>query len=219
MKLKSLQLTAATLVSSMILVACGTDGDIDEPALTTATPSSAAENETIEANSLASAADSAPAESDTRAASIDKDTADGEYSTEPTEQFGGSYGKLRTTDIRVGSHDDFDRLVFEFTGQGDPQYHVGYNDDPRQQASGFPIGAPGNAKLEINIHGTAGDMAPDAKYAGMKELGLASGSILEVVNGGTFEADSQYVVGLDSRRPYKVTVLHEPTRLVVDFKK
>lgn len=157
------------------------------------------------------------ATSDTRVAAMDKQPDNDGFSTDPTEKFGESYGELRTTDIRVGSHAGFDRLVFEFEGTGDPQYHVGYNDDPRQQASGYPLEVPGEAKLELMIHGTSLDMSPDAKYAATKELGLASGNIVEVYNGGTFEADSQYIVGLKNKRPYKVQILHEPTRLIVDF--
>lgn len=218
MKLRSLQLTAASLAAGVTLAACGANGNVSEPAMTAkAPPSSTGMQQSPESSSAGTTTPSSG--NDTRAAAVDEQPAGGEYSTEPTEEFGGSYGELRTTDIRVGSHDGFDRLVFEFTGHGDPQYHIGYNDDPRQQASGFPLDVPGNAKLELMIHGAAGDMSTDAKYAATKELGLASGNIVEVYNGGTFEADSQYIVGLNSERPYKVAVLHEPTRLVVDFQK
>ena len=60
-------------------------------------------------------------------------------------------------------------------------------------------------------------MSPDAKYKPNTNLSLTSGNIVDVYNGGAFEATSQYVVGLKSERPYKVEILHEPTRLVVDF--
>lgn len=221
MKLKSLRATTVTLVAGVAftaLAACGSDDNVAEPAMTANAPaSSTGEQQVIESSSPGTA--TPPPSNDTRAAAVDEQLTDGEYSTGPTEEFGGSYGELRTTDIRVGSHDNYDRLVFEFAGHGEPQYHAGYNDDPRQQASGFPLEVPGNAKLELMIHGTAGDMSADAKYAATKELGLASGNIVEVYNGGTFEADSQYIVGIDTKRPYKVSVLHEPTRLVVDFQK
>lgn len=203
----------AAAAASFVLAGCD-DDTVPQPPMST---SSAAQAETATVTETTSAADSSGSDSATRPASMAATHGADGFSTAPTEQFGDAYGELRTTDIRVGTHESHDRLVFEFAGTGDPQYHIGYNDDPRQQASGFPLEVPGNAKLEINIHGTSGDMSVDAKYAGKKELGLASGNIVEVVNGGTFEADSQYVVGLKSERPYKVQVLHEPTRLVVDF--
>ena len=77
---------------------------------------------------------------------------------------------------------------------------------------------PGAANLEMIVHGTALDMTPDPEYAPNSNLGLAAGNIVDVYNGGSFEATSQYVVGLNSERPYKVEILHEPTRLVVDFR-
>ena len=209
MKLQPHKLTTVLVAAAagLALTACG--ASISEPSMTTQPSASEASDSSTEATPVQD-------EATTKAASIDEKPK-GEFSTEPTEKFGEAYGELRTTDIRVGSHDGFDRLVFEFEGTGDPQYHIGYNDDPRQQASGFPLEVPGNAKLEINIHGTSGDMSADAKYAGKKELGPASGNIVDVINGGSFEADSQYVVGLINERPYQVQVLHEPTRLVVDF--
>ena len=209
MKLQPHKLTTVLVAAAagLALTACG--ASISEPSMTTQPSASEASDSSTETTPVQD-------EATTKAASIEEKPK-GEYSTEPTEKFGEAYGELRTTDIRVGSHDGFDRLVFEFEGTGDPQYHIGYNDDPRQQASGFPLEVPGNAKLEINIHGTSGDMSADAKYAGKKELGLASGNIVDVINGGSFEADSQYVVGLINERPYQVQVLHEPTRLVIDF--
>ena len=209
MKLQPHKLTTVLVAAAagLALTACG--ASISEPSMTTQPSASEASDSSTETTPVQD-------EATTKAASIEEKPK-GEYSTEPTEKFGEAYGELRTTDIRVGSHDGFDRLVFEFEGTGDPQYHIGYNDDPRQQASGFPLEVPGNAKLEINIHGTSGDMSAAAKYAGKKELGLASGNIVDIINGGSFEADSQYVVGLINERPYQVQVLHEPTRLVVDF--
>ena len=44
----------------------------------------------------------------------------------------------------------------------------------------------------------------------------AGGVVTQVLSGGTFEARSQFVIGLDGRHPYSVQVLNEPTRLVID---
>lgn len=212
MKLKNLFATTATVIAgSFALAACGAGPD--EPSLTTQpTTGTSTATETV-----------TPTEDTKRAAasSIDADpVAGGEFNTEPTEKFGESGpAELKTTDIRVGSHDGYDRLVIEFEGTGTPEFHAGYSDDPRQQASGNPLDVPGAAPFELVVHGTSLDMSMDAKYAGQTDLGLASGSISSVVNGGTFEANSQYFVGLDSQRPYKVTALENPTRLVVDFQK
>ena len=213
MKLKSLQLTAVIVASGLALAGCAGE-NVAEPALTAQKPEA-----TTEAQEQTETTTSEAPETDgeTRQAAMDTAPAADGFSTEPTEKFGDGHGELRTTDIRVGSHDGFDRLVIEFEGTGDPSYHIGYNDDPRQDGSGFPIDAPGDAKLEMFVHGTSLDMSTDAKYAPNTNLGLATGNIVDVHNGGVFEGASQYVVGLNSELPYKVEILHEPTRLVVDF--
>ena len=212
MKLKSLQSTAVILASGLVLASCSGE-NVSEPALSAQTPNATTTEAEKQTETTTSEADS-----ETRRAAMDTaPDADG-FSTEPTEKFGDGYGELRTTDIRVGSHDGFDRLVIEFEGTGEPRYHIGYTDDPRQDGSGFPIDVPGAANLEMIVHGTAPDMSLDAEYEPNTNLGLAAGNIVDVYNGGSFEATSQYVVGLNSERPYKVEILHEPTRLVVDFR-
>lgn len=121
--------------------------------------------------------------------------------------------------MRIGSHDDFDRIVFEFTGEGVPGYWVRYEDMPTQQGSGRPITVAGAHKLAIDVRGTgypfdfdmddypSGPVRPDDTDA-----------IAEVVGAGTFEGSSQYVVGIDGeRRPFKVFQVNNPTRLIIDI--
>lgn len=217
MKLTPLQKTAAPAIAviaaaGLALTACSTGDDVAEPAMTT-------EAEAEVSTTTATATETVERQMDTLAAVDKQPAAAGGYSTEPTQQFGGALARLRTTDIRVGTHDAYDRLVFEFAGDGTPEFHAGYSDEPRQMASGYPVDVPGAAKFELTIHGTSLDQSSDAKYAGKFDLGLASGAIVSVVNAGTFEADSQYFVGLNAQRPYKVSLLQNPTRLVVDFQK
>ena len=50
-------------------------------------------------------------------------------------------------------------------------------------------------------------------------MDLASGNIQGVTHGGVFEADTQYIVGLDKQRPFNLYVLENPARVVVDFQK
>lgn len=128
--------------------------------------------------------------------------------------------KQRIEDIRAGAHDDVDRLVIEFSGTGRPGVIAGYDDDPRQQASGYPLVPAGNAYFGMIIQGVPLSQVwdgPEVEKANSD--GVAAGSILQVKNGGIFEADAQYVVGLDAKRPYHLYFLDHPTRLVVDFQK
>ena len=131
MKLKSLQLTAVIVASGLALAGCAGE-NVAEPALTAQTPDATTEAQEQTETTTSEAPET---DTETRQAAMDTAAADG-FSTEPTEQFGEGHGELRTTDIRVGSHDGFDRLVIEFEGTGDPSYYITYNDDPRQDGSG-----------------------------------------------------------------------------------
>ena len=143
----------------------------------------------------------------------------GDYSTQAAEATPGDGSYLGIKDVRIGSHDDFDRIVFEFTGEGVPGYWVRYEDMPTQQGSGRPITVAGAHKLAIDVRGTgypfdfdmddypSGPVRPDDTDA-----------IAEVVGAGTFEGSSQYVVGIDGeRRPFKVFQVNNPTRLIIDI--
>lgn len=139
----------------------------------------------------------------------------GDVATQP-----GGPAELVIQDVRAGSHDGYDRVVFEFSGTGTPWFRAGYNPEPRQLASGHPLDVPGGAFLEINIHGTPMMLESQrADLMGVGPVGVAAGGVVDVVHGGVFEADSQYVIGLDRERPYNAYVLENPTRVVVDFQK
>lgn len=128
--------------------------------------------------------------------------------------------ELVIEDVRAGSHDGFDRVVFEYSGPGKPGVIAGYNPDPRQQASGYPLDVPGNAYLEIMIQGTPMMMmSPREDLIPTGPVGVAAGGVTSVVHGGVFEADTQYIIGLDRERPYQVYIMENPTRVVVEFQK
>lgn len=152
--------------------------------------------------------------------SLDNDASpSGEYSQSPAEAKSKSGSYLGIEDVRIGSHGDYDRIVFEFTGDGSPGYFIRYEDIPTQQGSGKPISVSGAQKLAIDISGMgypfdfnmedfpSGPVHPNDTAA-----------IQEVVGAGTFEGATQYVVGLkNDRRPFKAFVLQNPTRLVIDI--
>ncbi|HCD3016317.1 AMIN-like domain-containing (lipo)protein [Corynebacterium striatum] len=127
--------------------------------------------------------------------------------------------KLVVTDVRVGKHDGFERVVFEFTGDGSPGWFIDYDDKPTQQGSGNPITYKGSTALNVNIDGTVYpfemDM-PDPHIGTTEGTSESGGFITQVISSGTFEGRSQFVVGMNTRHPYSVQVLRGPTRLVID---
>ncbi|MCT1491580.1 hypothetical protein M3G47_00110 [Corynebacterium sanguinis] len=149
---------------------------------------------------------------------VEETTSMGPFGTDRVQAYPAPGTELVISDVRVGSHDDFDRVVFEFSGTGTPGYVAGYTPEPLQQASGYPIEVNGQAYLEVMIQGTPMAMlSPNDALIETGPMDLAAGNIQGVTHGGVFEADTQYIVGLDKQRPFNLYVLENPARVVVDF--
>lgn len=129
-------------------------------------------------------------------------------------------GSLLAHDFRVGVHDDFYRVVIEFVGQGDPGWHVGWVDEGVGIASGHPLNIPQGNVLDVMIHGAGwpiGEGAPELYYNGPAGKRLDE-NILAWFD-DSFEADTHIAISSDKRRDFRVFLLEEPKRLVIDLKK
>ena len=194
----------SVLAVAALLTACGAGSEVTESSITTTTsPNTVAEtttSATSPSESTVSAA-AAPAHSAVLSA----------YA--PTE----GAATLTLEDVRVGSHETYDRVVFEFSGSGLPGYRIEYSDQALQQASGHELPVAGDAILEVLVEGTPMDRLPsNSELVPAGPYQLATGNIAGITNGGTFENQSQFFIGLDQQRPFEVTVMDNPTRLVID---
>lgn len=124
--------------------------------------------------------------------------------------------QLLVTEVRTGSHAGFDRIVFEFEGDGDPGWFIDYTETASQLGSGKQVPYTGTVALNVNIDGTVypNDLGLDDPKLGTTE---GSGNITEVISAGMFEGRSQFIVGLTAAYPYSVEVLEDPKRLVIDI--
>lgn len=210
------------LLVPLALTACGESA-------TTAGPTVTETNETTVVSTTSVAAPttvSASASGNSTVKFADDMETQGAFSTEEV-RVPPQGGELVIQDVRAGSHDGYDRVVFEFSGPGKPGFIAGYNPEPRQQASGYEVEVPGQAYLELIIQGTPmGQMSEREDLVGVGPVRVApggglvgAGNVAGVVHGGVFEADTQYFIGLDSARPFNVYALENPTRVVVDFKR
>ncbi|WP_133063991.1 AMIN-like domain-containing (lipo)protein [Corynebacterium hadale] len=213
---------SAALACTLALTACSPESSDEAPTPSSAaTPTSAAEvasSERPEGDAGASVSAVPETQAETRAQKLSAASDDGQFSTEQVRVTQPQPADLQLQDVRAGSHGDIDRVVFEYAGTGLPSYVAGYVDTPRQQASGNVMEVPGAAHLEVNVQGTAGDMMrTDAPITAMGSKGVAAGNIADVYLGSIFEADSQFFIGLDGQRGYKIYTLENPTRVVVDI--
>ena len=127
-------------------------------------------------------------------------------------------GDLTPTNVRVGAHDGFTRVVIDLEGDGEPGWFTTYTESPTQQASGYPVEAEGNAFLDVGIEGTPWPSTPELEQRHIKPgVTPGSGVVSEVVYTSSFESQSQFIIGLQKRTSYSVTFLEDPKRLVLDF--
>ena len=215
---------AALAAAALTVAGCGADtgetGSSSEPE--TASTTTSAASSTAPASTSASSEDTT--EADTRDVSAAAAPAGGPsaspFTLEDTHLQHPGNRELQIEDVRAGSHEGVDRVVVELSGAGTPNVLAGYTADPRQQASGMPLVPAGNAYFELIIQGVPWTMGlSDADLAKADPAGVAAGGIQEIADGGIFEADAQYIVGLDAQRPYNLYLLENPTRVVVDFQK
>jgi hypothetical protein len=128
--------------------------------------------------------------------------------------------QLTVTDVRVGTHDGFDRVVVELVGDGEVGWFVEYVDEATSQGSGLPVDVDGEAFLSVAIHGVL--LPPDAPedhelWAEERIAGPPGGIVTEVVDDTIFEAIHLLFVGLDDEVPYRIERFEDPQRVVIDL--
>lgn len=125
------------------------------------------------------------------------------------------------TAVRLARQDGYDRVVFEFDG-GVPAYQVSYVDGPIiEDPSGRTIPVEGAGLLRVRFDRASG-VALDqpggpVTYTGPNRVKSDAAAVQEVVSVGDFEAVMTWVVGIDSRRPNKVSTLTSPSRVIIDI--
>ncbi len=132
-------------------------------------------------------------------------------------------GRFIVTDVRVGTHDGFDRLTVELDGEGEAGWFTELTDEPTSQGSGEPIEFEGDIALwlaasTVTLPGDApegvdGDARVDVD---LTVAGPEGGVITEVVGDTLFEGIQTFAIGLDQERPYRIDRLEDPERIVID---
>ena len=126
---------------------------------------------------------------------------------------------VTVTDIRTGLHDGHDRVVFEVDGTGAPGWDVRYVDEAAGQGSGSDIPVHGAAILQVTITGVGYPTDTGIEeFHGEEPLpGHGTEVVTEVVWDTTFEGTSVAFVGLTEELPFRVYLLEEPARVVLDI--
>jgi hypothetical protein len=202
---------ALVLIAGILLAACTAGGQ----ASTSAGPSpSAVASATAASSSGASSSPSATA---------------GASATEPTESLPpfacapsvtvpATTNRAQITDVRVATHAGYDRVVFEFSA-GIPDAVIEgvlppFYADPSDQE----IKVSGTAFLKLTMHG-ASTVSADGSvtYGGSTNLQPGFAQLVQLIEGGDFEAVSTWYLGLNGGGCTRVMALSNPSRLVIDI--
>jgi hypothetical protein len=127
----------------------------------------------------------------------------------------GAQSAPTLVDVRAGGHPGFDRVVFEFRGSV-PRHRVAYVNQLTEDASGKPVSLAGAADLEVVFQGANAHDAGGAPTVSPRRFSPGLPAVKEIAQTGDFEAVVSYGIGVDRRRPVKVSTLANPPRLVVD---
>ena len=201
-------LVALAATSGLFLAACDSGEPVDTVASSTVTKTTKATPEKKETSS------EQPSEPSTKEAP-DENPA----TVTSTERFQGN-NDLHITEVRVGAHDGYDRVAIEFSGNAVPGWFASYSDQPVQQASGYPLEVVGDSYLEVTARGVTMEIPPSGFIypVGPVEEVQPTGAIAGVTHGGVFEANGQFVIGIEGEpRAFTIDALTEPSRLVIDI--
>jgi len=123
-------------------------------------------------------------------------------------------GQLRI--VRAARQDGFDRVVFEFA-DGVPTFWITYPRPPVYDLhTQAPVKISGTDLLEVSLHFNYGEHIEI--YQGFPKGGLDLPMLREIKNVDFSEGVMAFALALQGRHAFRVQILTNPARLVVDLK-
>jgi len=129
--------------------------------------------------------------------------------------------RANITDVRIGTHDGYDRVVFEFA-DGLPEAFLERVTPPfTHDATGAPITVDGTSFLRVILRG--GTKQTDdgtSSYDGSTDFAAGLPTLVHLIEGGDFEAQSTWYLGLSTEACVRVMALvgeGGSPRLVIDI--
>jgi hypothetical protein len=146
---------------------------------------------------------------------------DVEASTDDRVQAPEGPADLVVTEVRVGTHDGFDRVVIEVDGEGLAGWFTQLGTDAFEDGSGAIVDVAGPAVLTIALNAVAfpPDLPdPDVRWDGATVAAPPGARVLtEVVDSVVFEGQHQLFIGLAEPVPYRIVRFDDPQRVVIDL--
>ena len=194
------------LAGPIILAGCGERGTSEAASSSSATAGEIAEGAATTSPAAAGTGEDGTTDAPAFPADTGADTAEASADAAVT-----------VSDIRIGAHDGFDRVVFEVGGTGTPGWDVRYVDAASSQGSGDPVDVAGQAILQVTLTGVRYPYETGVEeYAGPAVTGGGTSAVTEVVFDATFEGTSVAFVGTAAKNSFRVYALDDPTRVVLE---
>jgi hypothetical protein len=139
------------------------------------------------------------------------------FQASPAQQVGAGV----VTDVRVGAHPEnggFDRIVFEFkAGSAGGWVEYVNKQDVLSCGPGEVVPLLGQAALKVHFD-PAGQHEDFVPTNAPRQLSGPGNSILESKSICDFEAVLEWAIGTSGVKPFSVTVIDNPKRVVIDVK-
>jgi hypothetical protein len=123
----------------------------------------------------------------------------------------GGPAPVTVTDVAVGHHTGYDRVVFHASGPISA-WEVRYVPQVTNDPTGTPIPLAGAADLQVVIHGTDWMGRPSVR----RNVSPGFPALRQVAWAGEFEATLSYGIGQQRKAGFRAFTLTGPDRLVVD---
>jgi hypothetical protein len=203
---------ATSTTAAVTTTGVATTGVTTTGVTTTGATSTSGAAPTTAATTTTAAATTTTAAATTTIAPFDGDTDD---------KTGAGAGGL-LTDVRIGDHDGFTRIVFDFQEPAFPNWEFGYVPG---EIHGMiePEGGwvEGDAFLIARFQPsmTADISGPDVviTYDGPRRIDVGVGSVVQLLIIEDFEANLWWAIGLTGEKPFRVGTLTGPPRVFVDI--
>jgi len=204
---------ALALIASIALAGCTTGSPSPSAAESSGSAIATGSVEpSLHASALASVEPAASATSEEPTESLPP------FACTPSVTIVSTSDRAQITDIRVGTHDGYDRVVFEFASGLPDAVIAGALPPFYADASGLEIEVAGTAFLSVTMHG-ASKVSPEGgvTYGGPTSFEPGFEQLVQLIEGGDYEAVSTWYLGLDGGGCIRVLTLSEPSRLVIDI--
>jgi len=134
--------------------------------------------------------------------------ATGPFSCDLPVHVNATVPRANITDVRAGTHDGYDRVVFEFA-DGIPEAFLERVTPPfTHDASGEPITVEGTSFLRLILRGGTKQTDDDtSSYEGSTDFDAGLPTLVHLIEGGDFEGQSTWYLGLTSEACVRVMAL------------